>query len=360
MRRRTACTLILLLSTAPRAAVAQVQDSLPADSSLIRLTGLRVRAVAPVVTVGGTSALRVRLDSLAMPPAATVADLLREIPLLHVRTNSRGETELTARGSDSRQVAVLVDGIPLTLGWDARTDVSVVPAAAAVSATVLRGLSSMLHGPNVLAGAVELSVAGEHIPSDRSADLSTAIDHTGGLATSGQATIPVQKQSGGWVLRGGGGFRDSPGAPLARGIREPVPTDRDLRLNTDTRSFDGFLAVRYRAEGGAWLSASGYGFRAERGVAAELDIPEPRFWRYPHVARTVAAVTGGTGFQRTPFGTGDLEASVGVDVGRTEIDAYTSRSYDVRSSFEDGDDRTLTLRLLGDHTLGSRGDLRAA
>src|SRR5690606_33014376 len=128
----------------PAAAAAQQPDTIPRDSALIRLTGISVRAMTPAVTAGGTSALRVLLDSLALPAAATVEDLLREIPLLHVRTNSRGEAELTARGSESRQVAVLVDGIPLTLGWDARSDMSVLPATAPVEVTLLRGLSSML------------------------------------------------------------------------------------------------------------------------------------------------------------------------------------------------------------------------
>src|SRR5690606_31746990 len=206
------------------------------------------RAMTPAVTAGGTSALRVLLDSLALPAAATVEDLLREIPLLHVRTNSRGEAELTARGSESRQVAVLVDGIPLTLGWDARSDMSVLPATAPVEVTLLRGLSSMLHGPNVLAGAVELTVAGEHMPASRSAELAATIDHAGGWGVSGQTTLPVERSSGAWLLRGGGGFRDSPGMPLARGVREPVATGDDLRLNTDSRGIDGLIAARYRAD----------------------------------------------------------------------------------------------------------------
>lgn len=362
MNRSHACLIatVLVLCAAMDGSAAQVQDSIPADSSLIRLADIRVRAIAPIVTVGGTSALRVRLDSLDLPPASSMEDLLRAIPLLHVRTNSRGEAELTARGSESRQVAVLVDGIPLTLGWDGRADMSVLPATAPVSATVLRGLSSMLHGPNVLAGAVELSVAGEHIPDEGSVEATSAIEHTGGWAASGQATIPIRRDDGGWLLRGGGGWRRSPGAPLARGIHEPIATDNDLRLNTDSRSIDGFLAARYRADAGQWISASAYGFRAERGIAAELDNTDPRFWRYPHLSRTVAALSGGTGFHDTPFGTGDLEASIGFDVGRTEIDAYDSRAYDVKTEFEHGDDRTLTLRLLGDHTLGAHGDLQAA
>lgn len=80
------------------------------------------------------------------------------MPHLHVRTNSRGEAEISTRGSDSRQVAVLVDGVPLTLAWDARADASVIPSSAPQEPTFTRGLSSMLHGPNVLGGVVEVKV----------------------------------------------------------------------------------------------------------------------------------------------------------------------------------------------------------
>ena len=49
-----------------------------------------------------------------------------------------------------------------------------------------------------------------------------------------------------------------------------------------------------------------------------------------------------------------------MDAGRSDIDAYSSSAYDEISGFEDGEDRTVTARVLADHTLGSRADLRAA
>ena len=67
-----------------------------------------------------------------------------------VRRNSRGEMELSVRGSDSRQAAVLMDGVPLTLGWDHRADPSLVPLGGVERITLVRGLQSLLHGPNVL------------------------------------------------------------------------------------------------------------------------------------------------------------------------------------------------------------------
>jgi iron complex outermembrane recepter protein len=341
---------------------AQVRDTTRSDSTVFRLKGISVQAAQPVTTVGGTSAIEVRVDSLSLPPAPRLGEILRELPMIHVRTNSRGESELTLRGSESRQVAVLLDGVPLTLQWDARTDVSVIPATAIRELTFTRGLSSMLYGPNVLGGVVEVSVGhGSDRPTHPSMQIGAGFDHVGGYGTSGALTLPIATNTGQWTLRGGIGYRDAPGVPLADGVSEPLPADNEnLRLNTDSNHRDGFFAVRYDADAGAWYSLSGSGFRAERGIAAELGNPEPRFWRYPDIARFVSVLSGGTGEKTTPLGAGDIEASIGVDVGSTAIDSYTDRDYRTIDGFENGEDRTLTARVLADHTMGERADLRAA
>jgi iron complex outermembrane receptor protein len=339
----------------------QARDTLRADTMVFRIGELRVQARRAVTTVGGASALEVTLDSLALSAVPTLEEVLRELPGIHVRTNSRGEAEISVRGSESRQVAVLVDGIPITLGWDARTDVSVLPASAPHEVNLVRGLSSILHGPNVLGGVVEMSVArGFAFPSRASAQASVGTDRAGGYGGGASVSVPGESAGGRWLVRAGGGFRDSPGAPLASGVVEPVPTDGGLRLNTDARSADGFLAVRYARDGGGWVTFSGSAFQAERGIAAELDANAPRLWRYPHVGRSLAVLSAGSGDRATPFGRGDVEASVGVDVGRTEIASYASRAYERVQGTEVGDARTVTVRLLSDHTLGPRGDLRAA
>ncbi|HSW30381.1 MAG TPA: TonB-dependent receptor [Longimicrobiales bacterium] len=350
---------LILLAAAP--AGAQQRDTLRTDTMVFRIPELRVTARRPITTVGGASAIEVTVDSLTLPPSPTVAEVLRELPGMHVRTNSRGEAEISVRGSESRQVAVLVDGIPITLGWDARTDVSVLPAAAPHEVNLVRGLSSILHGPNVLGGVVEMSVArGFTFPSASSAQVTAGFDGEGGYGTTASASVPKVTGAGQLLLRAGAGFRDSPGAPLASGVKEPVLTDDELRLNTDTRNLDGFLAFRYVRDAGGWLTFSATSFQGERGIAGELDVKNPRLWRYPHIARTIAVASAGTGDRTTPFGRGDMELSVGLDRGRSEITSYTDRSYDVTNGTEDGDSRTTTVRLLADHTLGSRGDLKAA
>ncbi len=326
------------------------------------LDELVVRAARPTATSGGVSALEVHVDSMRLPAAPTLEDVTRALPLLQIRANSRGEAQPTYRGAESREIAILMDGVPLTLGWDHRTDLSVVPMTAAQSVTLLRGLPSVLHGPNVMGGVLEIGVArgpGGALAAVAPFRASLGIDQTGATTLGVVAAHRFETEGGAWTARVGGGFRERPGFELPHAVTDLADND-GLRLNTDLEHADGFAALQYASAGGAWFSTSASGFRAERGVAPELHTTSPRYWRYPLAWRTVAAVSAGTGERRTPFGAGGLEASFGFDVGRTEIDSYTSAAYDELDGTEDSDDRILTLRVLGDHTLGARGELRTA
>jgi iron complex outermembrane recepter protein len=371
---RAAAVLVMMSATVAGGARLEAQQDTSRPDTVHAVAPIPVHAVRPAVTVGGGSALEVRIDSLPLAPAPTLEQVLRRMPLVQVRTNSRGEAQFALRGSgsDARQVAVLVDGIPLSLGWDHRTDLSVLPATAATSLVLVRGLPSVLHGPNVLGGVLEVGVGhhpGQWMPP-RSSEVSAGVESTGALLASASLSRPFQLPGGSrFAVRAGAGYRDRPGIALPTGVTQPSPAsgssfrafDAGLRTNTDLQHVDGFLAVRWLSAEGAWATLSSSAFRAERGIASELHSATPRYWRYPHVSRTVAVISGGTGDRATSFGgIGDLEASVGVDLGRSELVSYRTAAYtDVRDR-ETGDDRTVTLRLLGDHTLGPRGGLRGA
>lgn len=348
------------------AGVASAGDSIATtpDSSDYRLEEIVVEAPRPITTIGGASGIEVQVDSLVLPAAPMLDEALRDLPMLHVRMNSRGEAEISARGSESRQVAVLVDGVPITLAWDARADVSVIPATGISGLSYIRGLSSMLYGPNVLGGIVETSVGRSlQQPSEKSFRITSGVDDVGSYGGSIVGELPLERLGGQVLLRGGVGYRNTPGQPLAKDVTEVVKTDDNLRLNTDAENLDGFLSLRHRTRGGAWVSLSGSAFREERGIAAELGVPDEdaRLWRYPRQNRALGVMSLGTGDRGSPFGgRGDVEASFAYDRGETDIDSYASREYEEVVSFEDGKDRTMTLRLLADQTVTNRGDLKGA
>jgi len=355
----------LVTGVSPAVSSAQT-DTIPPDS-VRYVGGLMVRVARPALTTGGSSAVVIALDSMAHPPAPSLEQVIRSMPLIQIRTNSRGEAQPALRGSDDRQIAILMDGVPLTLGWDHRTDMSIVPLTAARNITLVRGLSSVLYGPNTLGGVIEVDIAraGPRITRIDPLSIGFSLDETGGTNFSASGAKLFDGELSQWVVRGGAGFQDRPGLRVPNGviddpsIRARFLADDNLRLNSDTRRVDGFLTARYRGDG-SWASLSASGYQVERGVPPEAHQDKPRLWRYPDQRRVIAAVAAGTGQIRTSRGTGDLEASIGLDFGSTRIDQYSTAAYELVEGREDAADRVLTARVLGEHTLGEKADLRTS
>ncbi len=365
LRARTALRVLLLLAAAgftpPKSAVSQVPpDSTSADTVVV-VEGVTVKAVRQTATPGGVTGIVSLPSSLPIPPGASVEDALRKMPFVLVRTNSRGMAEISVRGSESRQVAILLDGVPLTLAWDHRADPSVIPIMGAQNITMVRGLPSILGGPNVLGGVVEVNLSRGGNGGDEPDDVraSFGADDAGYLAAGLSAVNVMDLANGQLSLRTGGGYRSRDGFALSDEVNDPTSID-DLRTNSDMEEYNGFAALRWKGDGGHWVSLSASGFTAERGVPPELHVQDPRLWRYPRQWQTVAALSAGTGHRLTPFGVGDLEASIGFNGGQQDIEAFQSLSYDQVVETESGDDRTLTVRVLGEHTVSSDGQLRAA
>jgi len=323
------------------------------DSAARTIDPVVVRGVRIPAIVGAAAAVVADVDSLHLPASPVLAQALREMPFILVRRNSRGENELSVRGSDSRQAAVLVDGVPLTLGWDHRADPTLVPIAGAQRITLVRGLSSLLHGPNVLGGVVEVGMSGGGAARGGApvASITSDVDQFGGAGVSLAGSSAVGG-TGRFALTGGFGYRDRPGVALSRDIAD-LGTDPDLRINSDLQRMDGFASLRYAGASGGHAGLTVSALQAERGVEPELHVEEPRLWRYPEQRRVLATATAGTGMRATAWGHGALQASVGMNAGRTEIESFDTPAYDEVTGTEQGEERTVTARVLGEHSLGS-------
>lgn len=354
-------SFLILSSLLPASIAGAQQDTVRADSGR-RLERMTITATRPPLTtaVGGVGVLVVAPDSMRLTASAVLGDVLREIPFVLVRQNARGENEISIRGSDSRHQVVLYDGIPLTLGWDSRTDPSLIPMGGARSIAVARGLSTLLQGPNVIAGAVavDLNRGDTDNTVETTAELRTGIDQVGASAVFGSVVKPWYSLGGKFTMRAGGGYSSRDGFPLSGKVSDQYATD-DERSNSDFEEFQGYLGLRYTTDAGQWLAASASGYTAERGVPPELHIAAPRLWRYPEIRRVIGVFSGGLGRKRTPFGSGDVEFVVAVNDGTVQIDNYTSATYSQVDATEFGDEQTVTMRVEADHSLG-RGEWRNA
>jgi iron complex outermembrane recepter protein len=322
------------------------------------LPGRTVTATRTATTTGGASAVEASVADLGLAPATTLDGALRRLPFVGVRTNSRGEAELTIRGSESRTPTVLFDGLPVTLGWDSRTDPSLIPLSGVSTVRVTRGLTSVLGGPNAVGGVIELDASTARLTA-LGATLASGTDQLGTSSVAASFATPFAAGRTDGALRIAGSWRDRPAVTRPDGVSDPGARS-GRRINSDSREGDLFASVRLARESGAFVGASVATYEAERGVQPELHLATPRLWRYPEQRRTFASLVGGTGLRSTPWGSGTIDVSVGVNDGRTRIENFADRSYRTVTATEDGAEQTLMSRVVLGHSFLRGGSLRMA
>jgi outer membrane receptor protein involved in Fe transport len=328
---------------APGAVAGQTPDTLP-----VPLPGLRISVERLATEEGGAARVLVPLDSVAPRIASSAEDVLRATPLIRIRRNARGQAQPFLRGGDDRQVAVLVDGVPMTLGYDHRADLSVLPVSGARSLALTRGPASLAFGPNVTLGAIEIDVGGASPGASPPPPLRVATVGTlpRGVRLEAQAGDRITLRSRSLDLRGGGSFVDRRGDAVADGA-EPSPWlegSDGLRLASDLRRRAGFLAARLGGPSAGWVGVTGLAHDGDRGVEPETHVEQPRFWRYPDESGRMLLGSAGTPRVATPLG--DLSATLhaGLRTSNLEIEEFASADYDSVGRTERWDDRTETLR----------------
>ena len=351
---RTTVVVACLLAAAPTLARAQVSsDSAKADSASRQLKAVKVSATRAAGVVGGAGAVIIRPQELRSSPAPLLHEALRESPFVLVRQNSRGEMEISVRGSDSRQAAVLVDGVPLTLGWDHRTDPSLIPVTGTERMVIVRGVGSLLNGPNTLGGSIEISHDPLGQPAAGRLSAGAGVDQTGAMVgTLGFGKRIVEFANGGLSLSTGVAHRDRNGFVLPKGAVDPTEKD-GLRTGSDQRETDGFATLRWNNTRGSSVGFSVSGYNAERGVPPEEHIATgARYWRYPYARRVFGMFSANTGVFKTPLGHGSVDVGVGVNNGNFKISTFTDRTYATTNGEELGDERTTTARVAVMHSVG--------
>jgi len=349
----TALLFTLLAFGLPAMVDAQVaRDSVRRDSTAQALGAVSVSLARSAGIAGGAGAVVVKPSELRSSPAPTLDQALRESPFVLVRQNSRGEMEISVRGSDSRQAAVLMDGVPLSLGWDHRTDPSLIPITGSERIVIVRGLGSLLNGPNTLGGSIEISHDAFGQPAGGRLTAGAGVDQFGStVGTLGYGRRVAEFGGGALAVRAGVAHRQRDGVALPNDAIDPTEK-HGLRTGTDLKQIDGFASARWNNKRGSSIGVMYSAYDAERGVPPEEHIAAPRLWRYPYARRSIAMVSANTGAFKTPLGMASLEVGVGMNTGRFKIETYSNRTYSTVNGSELGDERTMTSRALLTHTLG--------
>lgn len=304
---------------------------------------------------------RIELDAglIESQDGGSVADLGALLPSTHLTVNSRGEALFQVRGSSERHLSIELDGIPLTLPWDERADLSLLPLLGVGSVSARRGTSSVLDSPNALAGIIALQPRVASMPGS-----TTRLGSWIGESEAGGAQLLHLRRDGAWNTTLAVEHRWQ-GALLLpaeldvdyfEGERRVENQDLSRRVRTNTDLEQSALLLRVGREFSptenvrVLVQASD----GEKGVAPEsnLEPSDARFWRYPDTQRVLVGLGADAG-----IGAWRLGSVASFDVHDQDTDEYDDARYAEVTGFERGRDRTALGRLTLGRGLGERWDL---
>ncbi len=292
-----------------------------------------------------SSVWRVSLAELAMEDATSVSEITYLLPGVSVQTNSRGETLFYPRGSGERQVALFLDGALLTIPWDYRYDLDLVPVAVLGGITLIPGNASVLYGTNAAAGVLSLRSRLLAHPGRL-----TEINMWGGAPASMQANVVHLAHTGRIAYTVGAGYAYRSGLPLPEVDLPYSQPDLNLRTNTDRRLFHLLSRVQ-TGRAGRRIGVTLFYMQGMQGVAPESHlnplVSSVRYWRYPLQQHALVIVSGEREIQA-----GRVEGAFWGGVFRQRIDQYRDVYYKTRTVREEDADWIAGGRLVWRRPVG--------
>ena len=256
------------------------------------------------------------------------------LPSTRVGVNSRGESLFMVRGASERHVQSYLDGIPLNVPWDERADLSQIPTGAIARISAVRGVGSVLDGPNALAGTVQL-----HPRQRRHAGRTVGLAAQVGEIQSRSVSAFYDRRTGAWTCLAAAAYRSRDGIMNPAGFAPALhQLDRHLRTNTDLAQATLLLRLGREFANDGVVRFTIQGLDGSQGVAPEAYRSKARFWRYPQVSRGTAGLS-----LELPWGRGQpwhLQLNTSLDHFRQEIRAYDDSTYTTPALHPGGDYET--------------------
>ena len=184
---------------------APVATQAVSEANTIVISATRIPQAVRDVGISVTVVPREKIEEMN---AQNVAEVLAEVT--DARVNNYGsmgaQSEITLRGSSSKQVMVMVDGRKVNLPSTGMADLSMYPADQVERIEVIRGPASVLYGAGAMAGVVNIVTRDppETMQTDVSASYGTKntrmlqLDNGARIGELGYLVTASQNSSDGW------------------------------------------------------------------------------------------------------------------------------------------------------------------
>ena len=207
-----------------------------------------------------------------------LSEAIRYAPGVNVTYGNKYEFTLKLRGMDSRRIALLLDGVPSYEPYYGSFDLKTVSAAGIDSLQITKGPSSVLYGPNTLAGIVNV------ITRRPSADPYLTLTGSSAFLPS---LIEGERKTRSAVLDSGFqwnkfGFAGNLTYQDSTGFSYPdVSTGEKISWqNTDYSRFNLNAKVYYTPSSNTEIMVNGGIYTSDYGLPPAVGVQKPRYWHF--------------------------------------------------------------------------------
>jgi len=200
-------------------------------------------------------------------------EILKNLAGIYISYSGKMGADLMIHGYGTREISILVDGIPVTLPYDGTFDISQLPVSDLAAIKIYKGVGADLFGPNAMGGAVNFVTLS---PFSGVKNVSLGIGRNFDKFASFNYSF-VRGKLG--VLLSGG-YAKSDGYYLSKKFESTEVEDGGVRENSQ------YEKKHMRIKAGYTTSSFGnFYFSAgiidnSRGVPPKI-IGRPRYWRFP-------------------------------------------------------------------------------
>lgn len=223
-----------------------------------------------------------------------VAQALSTMPGVVIqKSGNRNETQVNVRGFDSRQVPVFFDGIPTYVPYDGTLDLGRFMTSELSSVELSTGYTSLLQGPNLMGGAINLTTATPKKPLEANINLNQGFARGADNAHNISARLGARNDLG-FIQVSGSQYKQrfmglpasEDNNPLAgtHGRRTNSATDDKrlmLKMGWTPRETDEYVVTYLKQDG-------------DKNSAPNADSPKQQIWQWPEYDKESVYFNGNT------------------------------------------------------------------
>lgn len=206
-----------------------------------------------------TTVTEITAEELKNSGALTLADALKLVPGITTRTAADGTCRIDIRGMRTRQVKLLLNGMPILSTYDGQFDPDTVPVENIARIKITRGATSVLYGDGGTAGVIDI------ITKKGTQETHGSVGAMAGQGDLYRMSGTISGGSGDFDFYAGTSYTTRNGYPVSGNFDTTDLQGSGLRKNSDREHGNFLTNVTYKATEDTNLGATVNYFKGTYG-----------------------------------------------------------------------------------------------